>query len=334
MIKNNLVYRGVKKGKQQEECEQLVLPSSYRTPVLETAHQIPMAGHMGRKKTLSRILRRFFWPGVYNEVAELCRRCPECQRVARHQHCKSPLMPLPVVGKPFEKIAMDLVGPLPRSKAGYRYLLVIMDYCTRYPEAIPLKKIDSSVDALMGVFSRVGFPNEILTDCGANFVSKVMQDFYQLLKIKSIKTSPYHPQTDGMVERFNSTLKSMLRKVMQKFDNQWDKAVPYLLFAYREVPNETTGYSSFEMIYGRPVRGPLDLLKETWEDKTAEPESVIAYVQKIQQRLNEVHKLAGQHEKKAKSDMKLWYDKAARARSFTVGEQVLVLLPARKKKSY
>lgn len=87
-------------------------------------------------------------------------------------------------------------------------------------------------EELLKFFSRVGIPREILTDCGANFTSKLMGELYNLLGVKAIKTSPYHPQTDGMVERFNQTMKAMLRKLTQKFDNQWDRALPYLMFAY------------------------------------------------------------------------------------------------------
>ena len=112
--------------------------------------------------------------------------------------------------EPFQRIAMDLVGPLPRSRSGNKYILVICDYATRYPEAIPLRSIDAEhiAEELIKVFSRVGVPREILTDQGSNFTSQLLAEVYRLLHIQPIKTSPYHPQTDGLVERFNQTLKS------------------------------------------------------------------------------------------------------------------------------
>ncbi len=117
-----------------------------------------------------------------------------------------------------------------------------MNYGTRYPEAIPLRKTDSRAiaDALMTIFSRMGFPKEVLSDNGSNLTGKLITELFTILQIEQMMTSSYHP---GMVERFHSTMKSM---VIPKFDNQWDKALLYILFAYREVLNETTGFSSFE----------------------------------------------------------------------------------------
>ena len=148
-------------------------------------------------------------------------------------------------------MAMDIVGPLPRSRSGNRYVLVMCDYATRYPEAIPLKSIDAEhiAEKMIEVFARVGVPREILTDQGSNFVSQLLAELYRLLQVKPIRTSPYHPQTDGLVERFNKTLKAMLRKTASEDGKDWDRMIPYLLFAYREVPQSSTGFSPFELLY-------------------------------------------------------------------------------------
>jgi len=225
---------------------------------------------------------------------------------------------------------MDMVGPLPRSKSGHKYILTICDYGSKYPEAIPLNSTDSKhvAEALIPFFSHVGIPQEILMDCGANFTSKLMKELCSLLGIHAIKTSPYHPQTDGLVEHFNATMKSMLRKVIQKFDKQWDKALPYLMFAYREVPQESTGFSPFELLYGRNVRGPLDILKEMWEAKATPPESSVSYLMKVRDRLESMTQLAQASDEAAKQRQKGWYDRTACQRSFQTGDQVLVLMPA------
>ncbi|KAK3701802.1 hypothetical protein QZH41_005161 [Actinostola sp. cb2023] len=165
---------------------------------------------------------------------------------------------MPLISKPFQRIAMDIVGAVDRSRSGNKYIFTICDYATQYPEAIPLSSTEAGRIAkhLVVVFSRVGIPEEILTDQGTNFMSVLLQDVYQLLNIKRIRTSPYHPQTDGLVERFNSTLKSMLKKFVASNIKDWDDYLPYMLFAYREVPQESTGFSPFELLYGRRVRGP------------------------------------------------------------------------------
>jgi len=187
-------------------------------------------------------------------------------------------------------------------------------------------------EALVTVFCRVGVPREILTDQGANFISSLLAEVYKLLNVKSIRTSPYHPQTDGLVEHFNQTLKSMVRKVAKKDCKDWDQLLPYLLFAYREVPQASTGFSPFELLYGRDVRGPLDVLKESWEVVNNANESVVSYVLLMRERLNKMTELVQTTLGKATECQKYWYDCTARSRQFVPGDEVLVLLPTSTKK--
>ena len=323
---DGLLYR---RRQDQSHSEQLVLPISCRNPVLQLAHDIPMAGHLGRRKTRRRILQRFYWPGLYRDVRDYCRSCHQCQKSSPRGTRRAPLIPLPIIDVPFRRVAMDIVGPLPRSSTGKRFILVICDYATRYPEAIALRTIDANqiARALVSFFSRVGLPEEILTDQGTNFTSQLLQEVYRLLRIKPIRTTPYHPQTDGLVERFNQTLKSMLKKTANKEGKNWDELLPYLLFAYREVPQASTGFSPFELVYGRPVRGPLDILKESWESSPKSSESVVSYVLLMQERLQNLRDLVRINLEQAQTAQKLWYDRNARSRAFDPGDQVLVLLP-------
>ena len=156
------------------------------------------------------------------------------------------------------------MGPLPKTRTGKCFILVVVDYATRYPEAFALNSISATSVAkkLIELFSHHGVPKEILTDQGTNFMSKLLKEVYRMIGVKPIRTSPYHPQTDGLVERYNQTLKSMLRKVLIQEPKLWDKVLPLVLFAYREVPLEATGFSIFELVLGRD--GPLDILKEQW----------------------------------------------------------------------
>ena len=136
-------------------------------------------------------------------------------------------------------------------------------------------------EQLMELFSRHGVPKEILTDQGTNFTSQLLQELYKMLGVKPVRTPPYQPQTDGLVERFNQTLKQMLRKMIDEEGWDWDKLLPYILFAYREVPQSSTGFSPFEMVYGRDVRGPLDILKEGWIGGKPGGDDIITYVIQI-----------------------------------------------------
>ena len=168
-----------------------------------------MAGHLGRDKTTKRITKNFYWPSVFRDVAEYCQRCPECQKTGKGSQHKVLLVPLPVIKEPFERIAMDIVGPLPRSKKGNQYILVICDYATRYPEAMAIRRIEAGVVAekLMELFSRVGIPKEILSDQGTNFMSQLLKELYNLLHVHPIRTSPYS----------NFTLPSTNRRISGTF---------------------------------------------------------------------------------------------------------------------
>ena len=306
-----------------------MLPKQCRMTVLRLAHSIPLAGHLGRDKTAKRVLQRFYWPTIYKDVADFCRGCDACQKVAGKKVGRAPLIPLPVISQPFERIAMDVVGPLPRSASGNRFVLVLCDYATRYPEAIPMKHVDAAsvAEELVKIFSRVGVPKEILTDQGTNFTSQLLAELYSMLHVRPIRTTPYHPQTDGLVERFNQTLKLMLRKVMVKEGKDWDKLLPYLLFAYREVPQASTGFSPFELLYGHQVRGPLDVLSESWQSSQKSDESVVSHILSVREKLVTMRELVSTNLQQAQAQQKKWYDHNASEREFQEGDMVLLLLP-------
>ena len=310
-------------------CVQLVLPRKCLPAVLKLAHDVPTAGHLGITKTKDRILQRYYWPGVFRDVAQYCRTCEVCQRSQLKHPAKAPMMPMPLIKTPFKRIAMDIVGPLARTKRGHRFILTIVDYATRYPEAIALSSTEAPNIAreLVHLFARVGVPEEILTDQGTNFMSTLLQEVYRLLHVKRIRTTPYHPQTDGLVERFNGTIKSMLRKFVSRNQKDWDEYLPYLLFAYREVPQESTGFSPFELLYGRRVRGPLDVLKEAWTEETISDAPVATYVVEMRDRLEKMSELVEISLRESQSRQKDYYDRKTQRRSFMEGEQVLVLLP-------
>ena len=172
---NGLLYYLWTPKDSEETIEQLILPKQCHQTVCKLAHTIPLAEHLGKDKTIKRITRHFYWPTLFSDVAEYCRRCPECQRTTKGSQHKIPLIPLPVMQEPFETIAMDIIGPLPRSRRGNQCILVVCDYATRYPEAMALWKVDagSVVEQLIQLFSRVGIPREILSDQGTNFMSQL-----------------------------------------------------------------------------------------------------------------------------------------------------------------
>ncbi|CAN2390102.1 K02A2.6-like [Pristimantis euphronides] len=311
---------------------QLIVPYQFREELLRVAHEIPLAGHLGVGKTKSRLAQHFYWPHMGTDVANYCRSCITCQKVGKSGPApKAPLIPLPVIEEPFQRVAVDLIGPLAvPSTSGKRLILTVVDYATRYPEAIALSSIraDKVADALLGIFSRVGFPREMLTDQGTQFMSNLMQCLCKRIQVQHMRASPYHPQTNGLCERFNGTLKQMLKMLVELHGRDWERYLPHLLFAYREVPQASTGFSPFELLYGRRVRGPLTLVREAWDGELHTPEeSVIEYVMRFRDRMQTLARLVQDNMVQAQATQKQWYDRNTRDRVYQEGQKVWVLVP-------
>jgi len=307
---------------QEATYHQVVVPTVLHA-VICCIH-IPAAGHLGVAKTKDRLLRQFYWPRISKDVKEFCGSCNVCQRLGKG--APSPPAPshsLPLVSEPFCEIAIDIVGPLPVWKAtGNRFILTVLELCAHYPEAIPLKQHTAQdiAQALANVVSHFAFPQEILSDQGSDFMSALMQIFLNDFGINQIRTSAYHPQTNGDCERFNGTLKSMLRSFTEKFPDSSDTALPWILFAYREVAVETLGCSPYDLLFGRSVAGLLSLLKSAW----------------LQQRdLRGAEQNVSSSFLAPVSDFVMlsicygarWYDRRACQRTFQPGDKVIVLLP-------
>ncbi|XP_071504639.1 uncharacterized protein [Diadema antillarum] len=245
-------------------------------------------------------LRQHATSGVQADVQRFCRSCDACQRaIPKGRVTKIPLGTTPIIDEPFHRVAIDIVGPIkPVSSRGHRYILTLVDYATRYPEAVPLRNIDTSsvAEALLSIYSRVGFPKEMLTDRGSQFTSDVMREVSRLLSIRHVTTTPYHPQCNGLVEKFNGTLKRMLNKMCEERPTDWDRYIDALLFAYRETPQDSTGFAPFELLYGRVVRGPLMIVKELWtqDDTEADTKSTYQYVLDLKERMEKTCDIARQ----------------------------------------
>ena len=167
-----------------------------------------------------------------------------------------------MIDTPFKRVAVDIIGPAePRSDKKSRYILTMIDYATRYPEAVVLPNIETErvAEALIAMFSRVGIPSVMLMEHESRVTIEVMNEVSRLLSLQQLTTIPYRPYSKGPVEKFHAMLKRVLLTMCAERPNDWDK---YLLFAVREIPPESLGFSPFELLYGRNVRGPMQILRE------------------------------------------------------------------------
>lgn len=308
---------------------QVVIPQKFRQSVVKLAHE-GGAEHMGVGKTYDQVQRRFFWPGIKRDVAKFVKHCHVCQITGKPNQKipVAPLQPISAISKPFEYLLMDCVGPLPRSKAGHSYLLTIMCLSTRYPAAYPISSITtkSVIKALTNFMSTFGIPKVIQTDRGSNFMSRQFARVLQQLKISHNISSAYHPQSQGALERFHQTLKSLLRSYCVELALDWEEGLPWLLMGVREVTQESVGFSPNDLVFGHEVRGPLAILAENWTP--SEPsQNVLDYVSGFRYRLYEARAIAQRRLGKSQDKMEKLFNRKAVARKFQVGDQVLALLP-------
>ena len=325
--KDGLIYRQTAYGDAQ-----LVVPQKHRRQVLELGHSLPFSGHMGIGATTQRITAHYHWPGINADVQRFVKSCHQCQTMGGRSYvAPATLGEMPITSTPFQRVAVDLVGPLPLTKKKNRFILTLVDTCSMWPEAIPLPSIDSRrvADALVQIFTRLGFPEQILTDNGSQFTGKLMKEVYEILRVQHITTSVYHPQANGQVERFNGTLIGCLKKMVEEKPELWDTYLPAALFAYREVPHASTGLAPALLLFGRPIAGPLAALKRSWTDHQADEnvQKASQYAMELKEKLQSTWKIATQTLKQARARQAKYYNKKAKDRELQVGDQVLLLLP-------
>jgi len=199
------------------------------TKVLTIAHDAVMSRHQGVNKTRDRIWGEFWWPGFGADVTRCCRSCDICQTtIAKGKVPKVPLGKMSIIETSFDIVAVDLVEPIfPATERGNRYILTIIDYATRYPQAVALKDIqaETMAEALVNMFTRVGVPKGNLSDQGSQFLSSVMKEMCRLLSLKQLVTTPYHPMCNVLVEKFNGNLKTMLRHMCAEKPKDWNRYI-------------------------------------------------------------------------------------------------------------
>ena len=334
-VKKDLLYRKFTTPKIQvsNTINQLVVPERLRLKVMEISHSSILGAHMGCTKTLSRIMTKFYWPGIQSQVKRYVLSCDVCQRtVYKGSVPKASLGSLPLYSIPFQHVCVDLIGPIiPCSDRNHQYIITLIDLTTIYPKAMALTnaKTETVAEALLSFYSRIGIPEKITTDQGSQFMSDVMKEVYRLLSIQHRPTVPWHPMANGVCEAYNGVLKKMLKRLCSERVKDWDRYIDACLFAYRETPHTSTGFSPFELVQGRTVRGPMTILKELWTKESVDPEVKTTYqfVLDLRDRIQDTCELARQELAKVQLRNQGYYNKKAKDRSFSVGDKVLLLLP-------
>ena len=251
-------------GQQSLQCDistgrrRPLVPLSWRQKVFEAVHCLAHPGIRASKRLLS---ARFVWQGLAADVTLRCRSCTSCQKAKITTQPSAPIQPIPVPDRRFTQLHVDLVGPLTASSEGFTHVMTIIDRTTRWVEVIPLASTTAvaCADALVaGWIARFGVPAIITTDRGVQFTSAVWSVLCKRLGIQHVTTTSYHPQSNGLVERFHRQLKDSLRARLAVRD--WPSHLPWVLLGLRSAPKEDHNVSSAELLYGIPLALPGELL--------------------------------------------------------------------------
>lgn len=234
--------------------------------ILEENHSNAISGHIGFHKTYKKIKSNYNWDSMKKDIKEFIRHCESCQKnkINRRKN-KKPMEITSTSTEAFQKIALDIVGPLPLSENGNKYILTLQDDLTKYSQAYPLHKHDAEIIAdcfVRNFICKFGIPQTLLTDQGTDFTSKLIQEISKLFKIKKINTSAYHPQSNGALERSHSTLADYLKHYVNEDQTNWDNWIDFAMFSYNTSVHTSTQFTPFELIFGFKANLPSSITKE------------------------------------------------------------------------
>ena len=259
--------------------DRIVIPKKLVESVLKACHDDIGGGHLGRKKTWYKVKERYYWRTMYGDVHDWVSSCSFCSARKNPLPNRAPLMPINEAVKPFDMVGVDILGPLPVTTKGNKYILVFTDYLTRWVEAFPMKNMEAKTVAKIfidEIVTRFSAPIKLLSDQGTQFMSKLVKETCEYMSTQKLNTTAYHPQTNGVTERFNKTICQLLSIYCNDHQTNWDDYIKASLFAYRISPSETTLKSPFELLQGRTPRLPNNIDKsydsrildfdKTWRD--------------------------------------------------------------------
>lgn len=318
-LRNNILYRRRQVGSQT--FYQLVLPAELRDTVLTSLHN--HMGHMGVDRTLDLVRTRFFWPKMALDVERKVKTCGRCVRRKALPERAAPLVNINTT-RPLELLCMDFLSLEP-DKSGTKDILVITDHFTKFAVAIPTpnQKARTVAKCLWENFMvNYGMPEKLHSDQGRDFESRTIKELCRVAGIHKVRTTPYHPRGNP-VERFNRTLLNMLGTLESPEKSRWRDFVKPLVHAYNCTRNEVTGFTPYELMFGRQPRLPVDLafgLPVQGGQQTSHAE----YVQNLKSRLEDSYKIAIENAAKIARKNKVRYDRHVTASDLEAGDRVLV----------
>jgi len=332
-LKEDVLFRKFMKRDCTDEYMQFIVPRCMKQDVLYQMHNALLSGHLGKKKTEQKVLHNFYWYGLKEDVKLWVTQCDVCAAVkAPPKHPKAPIGDMRV-GAPMDRISMDILGPLPLTPRGNKYILVVFDYFTNWVEVFPVHDqtaITCANKIFDEIITRFGCPLEIHSDQGTNFQSLIFKELCQLLEVHKTRTSPRNPKCNGKVERFNRTLLRMIKSFIKDDQLDWDVHLSCLTSAYRSTPNETTGLSPNLLMLGREVRIPGEVFCGSNPTMSGEDiSSYSKYVSLLKEKMQHAHDVARAHLSKSAERVKHRTDAKVSISDISVGDYVWYLTEVR-----
>ena len=306
----------------------VIPPVNQREEIIKEFHESVIGGHKGASKTYWRVRSNYFWENMKSDVQRIVKNCKNCQRNKLvRQGTRQPMFITDTPKQPFEKVQIDMVGPLPVTSKGNSHILTIQCVFSKYSDAYPLQNTDSVTIARVlaeQFIARYGCPQVIHTDQGSNFISQVFKTFCRIFKIKKIQSTAYHPQSLGSLERSHQTLIEYLRQFQNKQD--WDEWLRFAVFSYNTSVHEATGFAPYTLVFGKEASIPNSFV-------TNPPDGAYCdYLKDLFLKLDNVHSLAHERILKAKEKSKKYYDRKVNPKLFHEGHEVYLKVNLRKDK--
>lgn len=304
---------------------EIIVPlESERLDLINEYHASAVGGHKGIAKTYQRIRARYFWPGMRAEIQNHINGCRNCQlKKLVRKKVRQPMILTDTPGAAFDKISMDIMGPLPVTRTGNSYILTIQDLLSKYSLAIPLEKSGAInvAEAFANEFICIyGAPKALLTDQGSHFLNSLMRAIAKKFKIKTYQTTAYRPQANGSIERSHHTLWEYLKQLVDD-KSDWDKHLRFACFSYNTSVHEGTNFTPHELVFGKLARTPASEL----QPEDLKNESYNSYLEKLYDRIKHAQEAANRNLRSAKERSKLYYDRRARPYNFKLGQLVYLL---------
>jgi hypothetical protein len=301
----------------------LINPSdAEKVVLLNENHNCPLGGHQGSSRTYKKLSQLYTWKGMKKDIKEFIKKCELCQKNKQSRKTKMPMVITTTASKPFEKCFLDIVGPLPETENGHKYILTFQDDLTKYIINIPMRNQEAVTVAhhfVTNIICIYGIPDMLVTDQGSNFLSDIFKSTCKFLKIKKIQTTSYHPESNGALERSHKVLEEYLRHFIKTSQTDWDNWIPYATFTYNTTPHTATQFSPFELLFGHIPTLPTSVKQPPKVNYTYDD-----FINNLKQKMQHSNQLAKENLLKCKNISKNNYDKNSYTRIFEIGDKVLL----------